>query len=1038
MRSSFARWLRLAAALACLRPTLAGYGEHHVLRWEAPREHGSLPPARCGAALAPFELDDESSIYMFGGCSEVACFDDLWKYDQHSGRWGPENVAGGKPPGKRSGHTASMLAPERNSQLSRLCVFGGWAGNGPVPSGLKCFDVASRTWGVPNVAGTPPPARWAHTATNVSAAARPAPRPAPSRGPSLSHSAPAPPDARPRPRLGLNAPLPRLARAQVDTDRVLVFGGEGSVPGQYFNDLYLFEGVTDQWSQVATKGAGATGSETSSEMSSSGAGEPTVPAPRMGHSATVVREALYVWAGYTQELRGSRHVRVAQNDLWVLDLRDGVQGEMSWLSMPTVGKAPAARGFHSAASAAGNLFVLGGCDEGEGACYNDIHMLDTEYYDGMRWTELPVGLQRFAPRHQLLLWVGQDLSGYDGPTHSSLIVEGGCSPAMASVGVALHCYSDQWGLQLGNLLHGAKTLNISANGTVVESAEQAEDGERNPLVEYGNNPAELTWPDNLKPGTRRLHPSPSPLPSPSPSPGGSGGAGGGVDAPWPLRPSPTPTPLAPQPSSGGMDKVTGPSIAPPFADAACTYTNLSRCAQTLLLQTTPALSDSLLVADTSAFKLGRYIRINPGRDTQEDSKIVGFGRRLSPAEVNELAEMAARDAAESAVERDSSPGAYATAQTWTLQHSAAASRVTTRMVDRRQGAGGGGGRSGMVSLLQTGEGAAPNALQPQPQHATGTESAGGRPDMSILKWTGVNFITQGGGSSSSSALPRAASQRIHGRELHYFLNLSRPLLFAHIRGEGVLMLPEATHNYQANPLLQHNTKPTTAHHGYTQSPPPPPQQGTAVAAAAEAAAAATAAEAAASAGSIERTSTFGGSASGGQQQAAASRAAGGAYTKASARRAARGGRAGHAGGSVMSRLRRSAVSDDDAGDEEDEAVARELQAVRTGTFAPPPPCVRNGTGANASCMPAGTLAPPPPSSSSSSSSGSESLRQKLEDLYERLPPWAWIAIGSSALLCCCCCVVQCVRSRSRRKARKKAGLEDIQPVFQTETWRKLS
>ena len=29
-----------------------------------------------------------------------------------------------------------------------------------------------------------------------------------------------------------------------------------------------------------------------------------------------------------------------------------------------------------------------------------------------------------------------------------------------------------------------------------------------------------------------------------------------------------------------------------------------------------------------------------------------------------------------------------------------------------------------------------------------------------------------------SSLPRQAAQRIHGRELHYYLNLSRPLHFA--------------------------------------------------------------------------------------------------------------------------------------------------------------------------------------------------------------------------------------------------------------------
>ena len=34
-----------------------------------------------------------------------------------------------------------------------------------------------------------------------------------------------------------------------------------------------------------------------------------------------------------------------------------------------------------------------------------------------------------------------------------------------------HCYSDMWALGVGKLLSGAKQLNITANGTVVDSAE---------------------------------------------------------------------------------------------------------------------------------------------------------------------------------------------------------------------------------------------------------------------------------------------------------------------------------------------------------------------------------------------------------------------------------------------------------------------------------------------------------------------------------------------------------------------------------------
>eukprot|EP00964_Phaeocystis_antarctica_P159582 scaffold130682_cov36-Phaeocystis_antarctica.AAC.1 len=104
-------------------------------------------------------------------------------------------------------------------------------------------------------------------------------------------------------------------------------------------------------------------------------------------------------------------------------------------------------------------------------------------------------------------------------------------------------------------------------------------------------------------------------------------------------------------SDGGMDKITGASLPGAQPEAHCTDATLSRCMTTQMLQTAGALAESVLVVDTSTFVLGRYIRINPGHDTQEDSRVVGFGRRLTTEEVSELAGASARDAAERAVER---------------------------------------------------------------------------------------------------------------------------------------------------------------------------------------------------------------------------------------------------------------------------------------------------------------------------------------------------------------------------------------------------
>ena len=66
----------------------------------------------------------------------------------------------------------------------------------------------------------------------------------------------------------------------------------------------------------------------------------------------------------------------------------------------------------------------------------------------------------------------------------------------------------------------------------------------------------------------------------------------------------------------------------------------------------------------------------------------------------------------------------------------------------------------------------------------------------------------------------------------------------------------------------------------------------------------------------------------------------------------------------------------------------------------------------------------------------QGLVENVTEAVSGLPVWALAScIGGAvvllvALICCC---MQGARSRGR----KKAQLEDINPVFQTETWRKL-
>lgn len=340
---------------------------------------------------------------MYGGCSVVQCYDQLLRLDLHRGKWAVEQVRG-TPPKKRKGATLNLLGRSLDEQV--LLVVGGWSADGPVPNGIKQYSIAHNTWEHRAFQGTPPPDRWAHTATSI------------------------------------------------DPEHVIVFGGEGTTPGQYLNDVYLFSLAEGEWRHLHPSGDERGGSER------------LLPTGRMGHTATLIQtptsHALYIFGGYTTATRGMRQHRVATNDLWALDLRGGLATQrrdspssdyLKWVRVDTIGKPPAARGHHAAVSSAqgGNLFVAFGCDATEMVCYDDAYMLDTTYPQGHYWQQLPVGMLRPAPRQMLTAWVHE----------ASLIVSGGCTPAQDSAND--HCYSDVWELPLEGLMQGGKQLNATVH-----------------------------------------------------------------------------------------------------------------------------------------------------------------------------------------------------------------------------------------------------------------------------------------------------------------------------------------------------------------------------------------------------------------------------------------------------------------------------------------------------------------------------------------------------------------------------------------------
>ena len=102
---SFPKVQAIAAGVlaASLRTAHAGsgFGERHVLRWTDAGASSNLPHARGGAAVARFRVDDDV-LLLFGGCSEVACFDALIRHDVGTSAWYEQPVTG-KPPNRRRG-----------------------------------------------------------------------------------------------------------------------------------------------------------------------------------------------------------------------------------------------------------------------------------------------------------------------------------------------------------------------------------------------------------------------------------------------------------------------------------------------------------------------------------------------------------------------------------------------------------------------------------------------------------------------------------------------------------------------------------------------------------------------------------------------------------------------------------------------------------------------------------------------------------------------------------------------------------------------
>ncbi|GJF00379.1 hypothetical protein PsYK624_166660 [Phanerochaete sordida] len=172
----------------------------------------------------------------------------------------------------------------------------------------------------------------------------------------------------------------------VDHKIVMIGGGEGPY---YYNDVYVLDTISRRWSRPVFPPTMA------------------LPPPRRAHTAVLFKNKIWVFGGGNGSM--------ALNDLWTLDVANGVQVDrMKWELVQTRGRKPTARGYHTANLVGNVMVIVGGSDGRE--CFADIWCLNL---DSLNWHR--VNLNKIYRRlshtatqvgSYLFIWGGHDGTSY--------------------------------------------------------------------------------------------------------------------------------------------------------------------------------------------------------------------------------------------------------------------------------------------------------------------------------------------------------------------------------------------------------------------------------------------------------------------------------------------------------------------------------------------------------------------------------------------------------------------------------------------------
>ncbi|EIN05797.1 galactose oxidase [Punctularia strigosozonata HHB-11173 SS5] len=301
-----------------------------LMHWSPAPVYGYLPTRGMRAHTVTMV---DNVAWVFGGCDDKGCWQDVWCFDVETMFWSHPQMLGDIPPPCRA-HSATLVD-------RKIVIFGG--GQGPqYYNDVYVLDTVTRRWTKPVFSHPIPAPRRAHTTVhhknklwifgggNGMEALNDV----------WTLDVGVPID-RMRWELietGPKKPSPRGYHTANLIGNVMVVIG-GSDGRECFSDVWLFNIDTLGWLNVKLE----------------------VAHRRLSHSSTQIGSYLFITGGHD----GTNYT----SELLLFNLVS-----LQYEARQTVGKRPSPRGYHVAVLADGRLFVFGGFNGHE--VYDDVHILD--------------------------------------------------------------------------------------------------------------------------------------------------------------------------------------------------------------------------------------------------------------------------------------------------------------------------------------------------------------------------------------------------------------------------------------------------------------------------------------------------------------------------------------------------------------------------------------------------------------------------------------------------------------------------------------